>query len=128
MSNRAASLKRTILLPVVISMLVMIFMNAGLMGYYEVSTQRATEAEARLIAQEEDLADLQHALDEQQIAWQNMLLRGLEAKSYYEYLARFYHQEREVVEILQTIAKENRHMPALQEGLEAFSDYYAVSG
>lgn len=128
MKKRTARLKRTILLPVVISMLVMILMNAGLMGYYEVSTQRETEAETHIIALEEDLADLQHALDEQQIAWQNMLLRGLEAESYYEYLARFYHQERQIVETLQTIAEENRNMPALLEGLEAFSDYYSLSG
>lgn len=128
MKKRTARLKRTILLPVVISMLVMILMNAGLMGYYEVSTQRQTEAEIHIIALEEDLADLQHALDEQQIAWQNMLLRGLEAASYYEYLARFYDQERQIVESLQTIAEENRNMPALLEGLEAFSDYYSLSG
>lgn len=128
MKKRTARLKRTILLPVVISMLVMILMNAGLMGYYEVSTQRETEAETHIIALEEDLADLQHALDEQQIAWQNMLLRGLEAESYYEYLARFYDQERQIVESLQTIAEENRNMPALLEGLEAFSDYYSLSG
>ena len=127
MKERTARLKRTILLPVVMSMIAMIFMNAGLLKYYEVSTQRETEAEIRLIVLEENLADLQHALDEQQIEWQHMLLRGLEAESYYEHLSQFYHHERKISDITRSIAQGNPSMPKLLEALETFADAFAQS-
>lgn len=128
MPHRTTSLKQTVLLPVVICMFVMLLMNAGLLRYYEVSAQEAGEAERHLIKQEEDLSSLQHALDEQQIEWQNMLLRGLEAGSYYQHLALFYEHEREIFEAIRTVSRNSRAMPALVADLENFADLHAQSG
>lgn len=57
-----------------------------------------------------------------------MLLRGLEAGSYYQHLERFYQHERTIFETVQTIVKQNPSMPSLVKDLEAFAELHAESG
>lgn len=128
MRRGSKSLKRTILLPVVVSMILMTCMTAGLLGYYETASQRVRTAEQSIVVLEENLAALQHALDEQHIEWQNMLLRGLEAGSYYEHLQAFYEHEREIFEATRTIAEQNPSMTSLIEGLDSFARLHTESG
>lgn len=125
---RTTTLKQTILLPVGISTAAIILVIVGLLWFYEAAILRGRAAEEILVAQEESLTVLHQLLNEQQIEWQNILLRGLEAGSYYEHLSKFYRLEREVLKKTQALAADYSREPDLRRKITALQSSLQESG